>query len=332
MKTCLGCKTTQSHRWHKGPKCTDCYNKDNIQTCIQCDKQKSSSRWYSGPICPNCYNKKAREKSLRAHTCIKCGVGRSTAWYSGPRCRNCWTAEYRLCKKSGNFVAKDTSIFKEQSVRGRYLSAIQRTKKRKKNIKWDLEYSDYPAFVKQNCYYCDTSLLNEVGTGLDRINNDGGYSKDNVLACCGGCNRSRGDRFSVEDFKFMMDSLVSKRNNDINTKVLRNDRILPVDVDRTLILYDNIYEPSQDKVEIEYGGRSLYFKPSKAHIDLLKHHYERGYHIRVWSANGFTWAEKVVNALGLNNFVHSIESKFKEYVDDKPVSEWAKCRIFLEEE
>lgn len=66
------------------------------------------------------------------------------------------------------------------------------------------------------CYYCNRSLLNETGLGLDRIDNNKklGYTIDNVLPCCGDCNRTRGDRFTVDEMKFITEKLIEYRNRN----------------------------------------------------------------------------------------------------------------------
>ena len=48
------------------------------------------------------------------------------------------------------------------------------------------------------CYYCNLEL-NETGIGLDRLDNKNGYNIDNVVPCCGPCNYTRGNRFTVKE-------------------------------------------------------------------------------------------------------------------------------------
>lgn len=47
------------------------------------------------------------------------------------------------------------------------------------------------------CYYCDGT----DDLGFDRISNADGHNEDNVVICCSLCNRTRGDRFTVEQMK-----------------------------------------------------------------------------------------------------------------------------------
>jgi len=122
-------------------------------------------------------------------------------------------------------------------------------------------------------------------------------------------------------------------------KIIDNDNILPVDVDGTLIKYMSLSEYIEykeqggiDVFKAYYGGEMMYLRPMRMNIALLKHHKTvRNFYIRVHSANGKEWAEKIVNLLKLNDYVDSIETKAHKCVDDKPISDWMPTRIFLED-
>lgn len=114
-------------------------------------------------------------------------------------------------------------------------------------------------------------------------------------------------------------------------QVVPRDRILAVDVDGTLIDYLPPDAPKWDHV-VMYGHKLFKVKRREFNISLVIHHKEiRGYFILVWSANGNAWAENIVKTLGLENYVDLVLTKPLEYVDDKPVTEWMKNRIFIEE-
>jgi hypothetical protein len=78
-----------------------------------------------------------------------------------------------------------------------------------RNIPVSLSYEEFLEFTKATaCYYCGSPLVwaerirhkEYVGTNLDRKDNSLGYSKENCVACCGSCNRTKGDRFTYEEF------------------------------------------------------------------------------------------------------------------------------------
>jgi hypothetical protein len=64
---------------------------------------------------------------------------------------------------------------------------------------WHISYKLYENLITHPCFYCQRSLIDETGIGLDRINNDKGYYPNNVVQCCGICNRMRSDIFSVKE-------------------------------------------------------------------------------------------------------------------------------------
>ena len=67
-----------------------------------------------------------------------------------------------------------------------------------------LSFEDYLQLIEgTNCSYCKRKLLPSAGGGLDRLDNSRGYTKDNVVPCCGICNIARGDNFSVEEMKIL---------------------------------------------------------------------------------------------------------------------------------
>lgn len=63
----------------------------------------------------------------------------------------------------------------------------------------------YMAIIKQPCYYCGTITYGiEKGIGLDRLDPSKEYTEDNVVSCCGPCNRSKSDVHTPEKFKAML--------------------------------------------------------------------------------------------------------------------------------
>ncbi len=54
-----------------------------------------------------------------------------------------------------------------------------------RGYKWELSDEEVYELLVQKCYYCGQSEK----IGLDRINNDLGYTYDNCVPCCGYCNR-----------------------------------------------------------------------------------------------------------------------------------------------
>jgi hypothetical protein len=73
---------------------------------------------------------------------------------------------------------------------------------KKRNIKFNLTKDEFFELCDQNCYYCgqkpsqvrkarNGKLSNFIYNGIDRKNNDKGYEIDNVVPCCGLCNKMK---------------------------------------------------------------------------------------------------------------------------------------------
>jgi hypothetical protein len=75
---------------------------------------------------------------------------------------------------------------------------------------WNLSDNDFDCLIFQNCYYCGIPPLTPKKTcgkhsveifynGIDRIDNNLGYTKDNCVACCKICNRAKSD-LDIKEF------------------------------------------------------------------------------------------------------------------------------------
>lgn len=63
-----------------------------------------------------------------------------------------------------------------------------------------ITFDEYVAIVGKHCTYCNLSLQNETGSGIDRIDNDKGYETGNCNSCCGSCNRRRSKSMDADEF------------------------------------------------------------------------------------------------------------------------------------
>lgn len=116
--------------------------------------------------------------------------------------------------------------------------------------------------------------------------------------------------------------------------VYQNELTISLDVDDTLVMWkDNPYSPGKGKIKItdpndpDSPYRFLY--PHKRHINFLKKCHNRGYLVTVWSNGGWEWAEAVVRALNLTEYVTKVESKPIKIVDDLPYDATFPKRLYL---
>lgn len=113
-------------------------------------------------------------------------------------------------------------------------------------------------------------------------------------------------------------------------KVNKCENIVLVDVDQTII--SRLEGRTTHKYEFfaNYYGNQVKVCPIDEHIELLKSYKARGYYIRVHSNNGWQWAEEIVNKLGLQEYVDSVETKPCKWVDDSEnVNEVIGQRVFI---
>jgi hypothetical protein len=79
---------------------------------------------------------------------------------------------------------------------------------------WALSRSEYAKLANQPCSYCGSPLPRR-GSGLDRINNSKSYTVDNVVPCCGDCNRIKCHLLTFDEMRVAMEAIKKLRLNKI---------------------------------------------------------------------------------------------------------------------
>jgi len=109
----------------------------------------------------------------------------------------------------GNNPEKDKEYVRKPSHRYSSLKSTARAK----GIEVTLTFKEFEKLISLDCHYCKGFFKKTTtGGGLDRINNNRGYHADNVLPCCGTCNRIRGREISVDEARAMIELLIRIRN------------------------------------------------------------------------------------------------------------------------
>lgn len=87
----------------------------------------------------------------------------------------------------------------EQSLFNRYKYSAK-----SRGYDFDLSTDSFRRLIYSNCYFCGIEpkqIHNEIlYNGIDRLNNEKGYERENCLACCKVCNRGKGTMNSDEYF------------------------------------------------------------------------------------------------------------------------------------
>lgn len=93
----------------------------------------------------------------------------------------------------------------------RHLYYVYRRSAKKRSLEFNLSFNDAIEIWKQPCSYCgaEPQIVYQhnpnsnggiIYNGIDRINNDLGYTKDNCTSCCKICNFAKRNQ-DLEDFK-----------------------------------------------------------------------------------------------------------------------------------
>lgn len=157
---------------------------------------------------------------------------------------NCFISETKIERKNKNFASKKICRKKIRPFE-HYLTKIKsttahRNKRRKINLCVNLTYEDLIKIIPYNgigeCHYCDEKLFwidyqdrkadkRREGSNFDRKDNNDGYSADNIVHCCGNCNKTRSDKFTYEEFMLLSPVLKQIRIDRKNNYNLKEDGI-----------------------------------------------------------------------------------------------------------
>lgn len=110
-----------------------------------------------------------------------------------------------------------------------------------------------------------------------------------------------------------------------------NEMVVFCDVDDTLIMHDNSLPYDLYITDPYMPDFTQAVRKHQKHIDFLKNLKGRGYTIIVWSAGGAKWANTVVKALQLENYVDICMCKPVKYVDDLEAHQILGTRVYLNE-
>ena len=96
-------------------------------------------------------------------------------------------------------------------------------------------------------------------------------------------------------------------------------RLVMVDCEDTLVMWDlpeDMMLNDDALVTVSCREHSDRLYPNKYNIELIKKMAKRGHEIIIWSGGGQEWAEAVVKALNLEEFVSGVIQKPTYFIDD----------------
>jgi len=76
---------------------------------------------------------------------------------------------------------------------------------KQRGISFNISFKEFSKVIKQKCHYCggmdtvERHRFESKISGIDRVNNNGGYSIDNIVPCCKMCNYAKRN-INYDDF------------------------------------------------------------------------------------------------------------------------------------
>jgi len=102
-------------------------------------------------------------------------------------CKTCQNEAVRRWQNKNKDKVRQYDKARDNTIDGRYRRYKHEAKRR--NIDFNITKNQFKTYWKKKCYFCG----GEIKTiGLDRIDNNKGYSIDNLKSCCKVCNRMKG--------------------------------------------------------------------------------------------------------------------------------------------
>jgi hypothetical protein len=125
------------------------------------------------------YEKKNTVSCCKKCNFIKCSLDPRTFI---KRCKH-------ISKHFGGNGVLDESIWPD-SKSAPYTHYLSRALK--KNLEFTLTKEEFINFTNDDCFYCDKSASMFHSNGVDRLNNNSGYTTSNCVSCCSECNFMKG--------------------------------------------------------------------------------------------------------------------------------------------
>ena len=121
-------------------------------------------------------------------------------------------------KRGKSKVITDISELTKSGIRSKAskMCSSYKLKDWKRGVTYDLDMEWFiENILTKECVYCGDILH----VGCDRIDNNKGHTKDNVVPCCYTCNCARNNNFSFDEMKLLgetINSIKQRRNNNNN--------------------------------------------------------------------------------------------------------------------
>ncbi len=143
--------------------------------------------------------------------CSKCKIEKNISEFNKNSSRKdkltCWC---KMCMNKYHFIyshgiGKETRreyVLNNRERRKEYIRSLEgkfsayKSDAKRRRMKWSLTFEQFSAFWKKNCGYCGGEIKN---IGIDRIDNNKGYTLKNAVSCCNWCNIMK-NKYTKQEF------------------------------------------------------------------------------------------------------------------------------------
>jgi len=155
------------------------FNELTVLNLISHNKEKKYRKRYWLCLCDCGKETKAATSQIVSGKTTSCGCKRAIS-----NVINSTNSRYKLAKKDAGY---------------RHIYNSYKAGAIKRNKTFNFDYEDFIKLLKGNCYYCNIepqniyskNYYNVTYNGVDRKNNDLGYTFENSVSCCKMCNISK---------------------------------------------------------------------------------------------------------------------------------------------
>jgi hypothetical protein len=152
------------------------------------------------------------------YICSPCGKKRHKHWRDHRLEENRERERKRYRENRTEILARQKKFQENNAERFAYRRNRDGAKQR--GIPFDLSFDQFMLFWQKDCEYCGVNIKT---IGLDRVDNDTGYTMENIIPCCGVCNRMKSNRSALAFIKQCEN--IARRSNKWR-RLLRQPRIL----------------------------------------------------------------------------------------------------------
>jgi hypothetical protein len=148
-------------------------------------------------------------------SCVRCNNQLTTSRqkkYCSKKCRMDDAYHRNYLKYKDQYTRRRIKWREDNPIRTKYLYAKADIKRRGRGG-LHISYEKCQELWALGCTYCSKNLFEEKGCSLDRLNNDLGYTVENVVPCCGNCNTVRSDVLTHEEMKIAMTAVLNYRRS-----------------------------------------------------------------------------------------------------------------------